>query len=95
MTPAGGRQDELLLDLAQIHVRLGDLRWQNNNIRSCVDNYKQALSLRTGVLGQYDKKVADCHFGLAQVYAEAPTRSRRGRAGSEKGAFHVRSNPQQ
>jgi hypothetical protein len=66
-TPAGGWQDELLLDLSQIHVRLGDLG-------SCVEDYKQALSLRTGVLGRYDKTVADCHFGLAQAYAKAPSK---------------------
>ena len=70
-TPAGGRQDELLLNLAQIHVRLGDLGRQNDNVRSCVDDYEQVLSLRTGVLGR--KKVADCHFGLAQAHTEAPS----------------------
>ena len=70
MTPAGGRQNELLLD-SQIHVRLGDLG-------SCVEDYEQALSLRTGVLGRYDKKVADCHFGLAQAYAKAPSKIEEG-----------------
>jgi hypothetical protein len=70
-TPAGGWQDELLLDLSQIHVRLGDLG-------SCVEDYKQALSLRTGVLGRYDKTVADCHFGLAQAYAKAPSKIEEG-----------------
>jgi len=59
-TSAGGRQDELLLNLSQIHVCLGDLG-------SCVEDYEQVLSLRTGVIGRYDKKVADCHFGLAQA----------------------------
>ena len=70
-TPAEGRQDELLLDLSQIHVRLGDLG-------SCVEDYEQALSLRTGVLGRYDKKVADCHFVLAQAYAKAPSKIEEG-----------------
>jgi hypothetical protein len=71
MTPTGGRQDELLLDLSQIHVCLGDLG-------SCVDDYWQTLSLHTGVLGRYDKKVADCHFGLAQAYAKAPSKIEEG-----------------
>ena len=30
------------------------------------------------ILGKYDKKVADCHFGLAQVYAEAPNQLKEG-----------------
>ncbi len=76
--PAGGRQDKLLLDLAQIHVRLGNLGWQNNNVRLCVNDYDQALSLRTGVLGRYDKKVANCHFGLAQAYTKAPSKIKEG-----------------
>jgi hypothetical protein len=34
--------------------------------------------LRTGALGRYDKKVADCHFGLAQAYAVAPSKIEEG-----------------
>jgi hypothetical protein len=78
MRVAGGRQDELPVNLAQIHVRLGNLGWQNNNVRSCVDDYEQALSLRTRVLGRHNKKVADCHFGLAQAHAEAPSKIKEG-----------------
>ncbi len=74
--PAVGWQDELLLNLVQIHVCLGDLGRQNDNVRSCVDNYEQALSLHTGVLGR--KKVANCHFGLAQTHAEAPSKIEEG-----------------
>jgi len=65
-------QTDLLLDLAQIHTRLGDLQRANANILPCIDDYNLALELRTRTLGKFDKKVADSHFSLAQVYAEAP-----------------------
>ena len=65
-------QTDLLFDLAQIHTRLGDLQRANANILPCIDDYTLALELRTQTLGKFDKKVADSHFSLAQVYAEAP-----------------------
>jgi len=71
-TTAEELKNELLLDLVQVHVRLGD------NVLSCLDNYDRALRLRLRVLGKYVKKVADCHFGLAQVYAEAPNQLKEG-----------------
>ena len=71
-TTAEELKNELLLDLVQVHVRLGD------NVLSCLDNYDRALRLRLRVLGKYVKKVADCHFGLAQVYAEAPNQLEEG-----------------
>lgn len=71
-------KSELLLDLAQIHTRLGDLQRGNNsvtNITDCITDYTTALKLRLEVLGKYDKKVADSHYSLAGVYAEAPSKS--------------------
>ena len=68
------QQSDLLLDLAQIHTRLADLQRGNANILSCIDDYNHALKLRTATLGKFDKKVADSHFSLAAVYAEAPNR---------------------
>jgi len=68
------QQTSLLLDLAQIHTRLGDLQRANDNILPCIDDYNLALQLRRRCLGQYDRKVADAHFSLAGVYAEAPNR---------------------
>ena len=53
---------------------LSDLQRQNDSIRPCIDDYERALSFRTRVLGRYDRRVADCHFKLAQAYAEAPSR---------------------
>jgi hypothetical protein len=69
------QRNELLLDLAQVHVRLGDLQRQDDKSDSCIADYERALQLRKHVLGMFDKKVADCHFSLGQAYAEAPTRA--------------------
>lgn len=69
------QRNELLLDLAQVHVRLGDLQRQDDKSESCIADYERALQLRKRVLGVFDKKVADCHFSLGQAYAEAPTRA--------------------
>jgi len=71
-TTAEELKNELLLDLAQVHERLG------NNMLPCLDDYDRALRLRLCVLGKYVKKVADCHFGLAQIYAEAPNQLEEG-----------------
>ena len=66
------QQTSLLLDLAQIHTRLGDLQRANANILPCIDDYNLALKLRIECSGKFDKKVAYSHFSLAGVYAEAP-----------------------
>ncbi len=66
------QQRELLLDLAQIHTRLGDIQRSNDNILSCIDDYQHALTLRLETLGNYHQKVADSHFSLAAIYAQAP-----------------------
>jgi hypothetical protein len=84
-TLAGGRQDELLLNLAQIHVRLGNLGRQNDNVRSCVKDYKLALLLRTGVLGRYDKKGGQL----------SPSKIKKGRAGSMRSSVTSRADPQE
>ena len=39
-----------------------------------IDDYNHTLTLRTATLSKFDKKVADSHFSLAAVYAEAPNR---------------------
>lgn len=70
-------QSDLLLDLAQIHTRLGDLQRGNNSVANtsdCISDYTTALKLRRKVLGRYHKKVADSHYSLAGVYAEAPSK---------------------
>ncbi len=77
----------------QIHVHHGNLGWQNNNVWLCINDYKLALSLRTGVLGVggYDKKVANCHparskrEGQGQCICQLPCGWTPGRGGGEKG----------
>ncbi|EJK61074.1 hypothetical protein THAOC_18490 [Thalassiosira oceanica] len=65
-------RSSLLLDLAQVHTRLGDLQRSNSAMLPCVADYAAALTLRTEVLGEYDRRVADSHFSLAAACAEAP-----------------------
>ena len=74
ITYTNDEQTSLFLDLAQIHTRLGDLQRANANILPSIDDYNLALDLRMNCLGKFDKKVADSHFSLGQVYAEAPNR---------------------
>ena len=68
-------QQELLLDLAQIHTRLGDVQRANGN-SSSVEDYSRSLEIRRHVLGEYDKLVADNHYYLAQAYGEAPSKEK-------------------
>ena len=57
----------LLLDLAQIHLRLADLQKANSAYRECLADYARALELRRAVLGPYDRRVADVHYQLGVV----------------------------
>jgi hypothetical protein len=68
-------QRELLLDLAQIHTRLGDVQ-RANGATSSVDDYARSLEIRRAVLGEFDKLVADNHYCLAQAYGEAPSKEK-------------------
>lgn len=68
-------ENELLLDLAQIHTRLGDVQRANGNT-SAVEDYSRSLDIRRAVLGDYDKLVADNHYCLAQAYGEAPSKEK-------------------
>eukprot|EP00978_Attheya_sp_CCMP212_P028263 scaffold97237_cov50-Attheya_sp.AAC.2 len=60
--------EERILDLAQVHMRLGDLQKANGNYASCIEDHQQSLDLRTQILGLYDRKVADAHYSLASSY---------------------------
>ena len=79
--PAPGRRTGLLLDLAQIHARLGDLQRANAAVLPCIDDYQAALDLRRDLLGPFDRRTADSHFSLAGACAEAAERGT-ARAGS-------------
>ncbi|KAL7465053.1 hypothetical protein ACHAXS_005379 [Conticribra weissflogii] len=61
---------ELVLDLALIHIRLGDLLRANGRNLDAIPDYKRALELRR-CLGKFDRAVADSHYGLASTYAES------------------------
>lgn len=71
-------KNKLLLDLAQVHVRLGD------NVLSCLDDYDSALRLRLRVLGKYVEKVADVTSDWPRFTLRRRINSRRGRAGSNR-----------
>lgn len=62
-----------VLDLAQIHVRLGDIQRANGNYMGASDDYQTALDLRKPLLGHFDRKVADVYYSLAmtQILAAA------------------------
>jgi tetratricopeptide (TPR) repeat protein len=59
---------KLVLDLAQIHMRLGDLQRYNGRYLEAVQDYLQCLELRQPVLGPYDRKLASTHYNLGLVY---------------------------
>ena len=52
---------ELRLDLAQIHVRLGDLQRINGNYEESVADYGTCLAIGRELLGESDRRVADFH----------------------------------
>jgi hypothetical protein len=60
--------DKLKLDLAQIHLRLGDLQRANGRYQDAVADYLSCLSLRLPILGPYDRKVADTQYNLGLVF---------------------------
>lgn len=72
MTYTKDQQTEILLDLAKVHSRLGDLQKANGNSTGSISDYIISLSIRSKCLDRYDKLVADAHFSLAQAYVEAP-----------------------
>mmetsp|Transcript_65571 Transcript_65571/g.77638 ORF Transcript_65571/g.77638 Transcript_65571/m.77638 type:complete len:510 (+) Transcript_65571:107-1636(+) len=59
---------DVSLDLAQIHVRLGDLQRMNGNYGESVQDYSRGLEMRRKILGLYDRSVADCHYNLGLAY---------------------------
>ena len=48
------QQKEMLLDLAQIHTRPGDVQHANSNA-SAIDDYSRSLEIRRDILGEFDK----------------------------------------
>lgn len=60
--------DKLTLDLAQIHMRLGDVQKANDRSAEALEDYRRALELRQPLLGMYNRKVADLYMQSAMVY---------------------------
>jgi tetratricopeptide (TPR) repeat protein len=56
------------LDLAQVHLRLGDLQRANGRYLESVSDYRACLESRLPLLGPYDRKVADTYYNLGLVY---------------------------
>ena len=62
-------QKELTLDLAQIHLRLGDLLKANGSAHvEAIQEYQSSLEIRQAVFGLYHKQVSQVVFALAQTY---------------------------
>lgn len=64
ITSTSTNRNLLRVDLAQIHLRLADLQMANGAYRSAMEDYTVALTIRTELLGKYDRKVADVHYQL-------------------------------
>jgi tetratricopeptide (TPR) repeat protein len=56
------------LDLAQIHLRLGDLQRTNGRYPEAVQDYMTCLEIRVPLLGHYHRKVADTHYNLGLLF---------------------------
>jgi len=56
------------LDLAQIHLRLGDLLKSNGRYVEAIQDYQQCLEIRQPLLGMYHRKVASMYHALGLVY---------------------------
>jgi len=54
---------------------LGDVQRANGNASS-IEDYSRSLEIRSKLLGKFDKLVADCHYNIAKMYAEAPTKEK-------------------
>jgi tetratricopeptide (TPR) repeat protein len=68
MRENASNDDKLTLDLAQIHMRLGDVQKANNRAADALEDYRRALELRQPLLGMYNSKVADLYMQTAMTY---------------------------
>ncbi len=69
--------------LAEIRVRIGDLKRFNNDEIGAIEEYKVALDIRNSICEPYERDISEVHFNLAQAYiyhandSENPLVSRR------------------
>ena len=68
MRETAPNDDKLTLDLAQIHLRLGDVQKANDQSEEALEDYRRALELRQPLLGLFNRKVADLYLLSAMVY---------------------------
>ena len=61
-------EHQLKLDLAQVHLREGDLHRINGRYPAAVQDYESCLQYRSAVLGPWDRKIADVHYNLGLVH---------------------------
>mmetsp|Transcript_27467 Transcript_27467/g.38651 ORF Transcript_27467/g.38651 Transcript_27467/m.38651 type:complete len:546 (-) Transcript_27467:107-1744(-) len=66
-TTTSNDAQKLKLDLAQIHLRLGDLQRTNGRYMDAISDYTSCLELRKPILSEYDRKVADAYYMLGLV----------------------------
>jgi len=61
------------IDLAQVNLRLGDLQKANGRNSQAIEDYINALKIRKNIFGQFDRRVADCHYNLGMTYLHLAT----------------------
>jgi len=59
---------ELILDLAQIHLRLGDLSRHNGRYEEAISDFERCLRGRRVVLDPWDRRIADANSCLASTF---------------------------
>jgi len=61
---------KLQADLAQVHLRCGDLQRQNSAYEPAITDYTACLSLRQNncTISPWSRKIADVHYNLGLVY---------------------------
>jgi len=62
--------DKLKADLAQIHLRCGDLQRQNSAYEAAIADYTACLKYRqnNSTIAAFSRKIADVHYNLGLVY---------------------------
>jgi len=54
--------------LAEIRVRIGDLKRFNNDELGAIEEYSNALEIRQAICDPFERDISEVHFALAQAY---------------------------
>ena len=54
-----------------MHLRLGDLQKLNGKFADAVADFDKCLEIRTAIFPANDRRIADVHYSLAQVFEHA------------------------